>query len=101
MNEQEMNVGLTSQQQYLNDLWEEHIRSEFISHDTNATLHTMVEDAYVNHIPVLTGGVGREVLGEFYSRHFIPKMPSDTKIVPVSRTIGSERLVDEIIFQFT
>jgi carboxymethylenebutenolidase len=55
----------------------------------------------VNHIPVLTGGVGHAQLREFYSRHFIPKMPRDTEILPVSRTIGTERLVDEMIFRFT
>ena len=92
---------LTPQQQFLNDLWEEHIRDEFATKDTAATLDTMVPNAYVNHIPVLTGGVGREQLREFYSKHFIPKMPPDTEIVPVSRTIGSERLVDEMVFRFT
>lgn len=92
---------LTPQQQILNDLWEEHIRGEFSTKDTRATLDTMVPAAYVNHIPVLTGGVGRDQLREFYSLHFIPKMPPDTEIVPVSRTIGSERLVDEMIFRFT
>jgi carboxymethylenebutenolidase len=85
----------------LSELWEEHLGHEFTTHDTEATLKTMVPDAYVNHIPVLTGGVGHEQLREFYSKHFIPKMPPDTKIVPVSRTIGAERLVDEMIFQFT
>jgi len=92
---------LTPAQQYLNDLWDEHIRDEFSDKDAISTIDTMVPDAYVNHIPVLTGGVGREQLKEFYSKHFIPKMPPDTKIVPVSRTIGDERLVDEMIFQFT
>src|SRR5262249_42698701 len=62
---------------------------------------TMVPDAYVNHIPVLTGGVGREQLGDFYARLFIPKMPPDTEILPVSRTIGTNQLVDEMIFRFT
>ncbi|HET7108918.1 MAG TPA: ester cyclase [Candidatus Acidoferrum sp.] len=85
----------------LGKLWEEHLRGEFTTKDTEATLETMVPDAYVNHIPVLTGGVGHEELREFYSKHFIPKMPPDTKIVPISRTIGDERLVDEMIFQFT
>jgi carboxymethylenebutenolidase len=94
-------AGLTPAQQTLNDLWEEHLRHEFATQETNATLETMVPDAYVNHIPVLTGGVGHEQLREFYSRHFIPKMPPDTEIVPISRTIGSERLVDEMIFRFT
>lgn len=92
---------LTPEQQFLNDLWEEHIRDEFTTRDTAATIDTMVPDAYVNHVPVLTGGVGREQLREFYSRHFIPKMPPDTQIVPISRTIGSQRLVDEMIFRFT
>ena len=50
---------LTPEQQFLNDLWEEHIRDEFATKDTSATLDTMVADAYVNHIPVMTGGVGR------------------------------------------
>jgi carboxymethylenebutenolidase len=95
------NQGLAPEQQLLNDLWEKHLREEFTTHDTNATLDTMVPNAYVNHIPVLTGGVGREQLSEFYSQHFIPRMPPDTEIVPVSRTIGTERLVDEMIFRFT
>jgi carboxymethylenebutenolidase len=91
----------TSAKLPLGELWEEHLRGEFTTRDTEATLETMVADAYVNHIPVLTGGVGHEELREFYSKHFIPKMPPDTKIVPVSRTIGEERLVDEMIFLFT
>jgi carboxymethylenebutenolidase len=92
---------LTPQQQLLNDLWEEHLRQEFNTRDPEATIDTMVPDAYVNHVPVLTGGLGHNQLREFYSRHFIPKMPPDTEIVPISRTIGVERLVDEMIFRFT
>jgi carboxymethylenebutenolidase len=92
---------LTPAEQSLTDIWEKHLGDEFSTRDTEATLDTMVPDAYVNHIPVLTGGVGREQLREFYSQHFIPKMPPDTEIVPISRTIGAERLVDEMIFKFT
>jgi carboxymethylenebutenolidase len=92
---------LTANQQTLNDLWEEHVRDEFATRDTEATLRTMVPDAYVNHVPVMTGGVGHSALREFYSRRFIPQMPPDTEIVPVSRTIGTDQLVDEMIFRFT
>lgn len=88
-------------QQRLSDLWDEHVRHEFATRDTEATLSTMVLDAYVNHVPVMTGGVGREALSEFYSQHFIPRMPPDTEIIPVSRTIGSDRVVDEMLFRFT
>jgi carboxymethylenebutenolidase len=91
----------TPEQQFLNDLWEQHIREEFATRDTEATLDTMVPDAYVNHIPVLTGGVGRDELRDFYSRRFIPQMPPDTELIPVSRTIGADRLIDEFIFRFT
>jgi carboxymethylenebutenolidase len=96
-----MTSTLTPEQQRLNDLWEEHLRDEFVTRDTEATLDTMVADAYVNHVPVMTGGGGREALRAFYSRHFIPRMPLDAEIVPVSRTIGTDRIVDEIIFRFT
>ena len=82
-------------------LWDEHVKHEFVSRDTEATLRTMVEDAYVNHVPVLTGGVGRDQLREFYSKRFIPQMPPDTAMTHVSRTIGVNRVVDEMVFEFT
>ncbi len=82
-------------------LWEEHIADEFKTRDTEATLATMVPDAYVNHVPVLTGGNGIEALRAFYSTDFIPVMPPDTEITPVSRTVGDDQIVDEMIFSFT
>jgi SnoaL-like polyketide cyclase. len=94
-------ANLTAAQQDLGQLWEEHVRHEFATHNTEDTLATMVTDAYVNHIPVLTGGVGKQQLREFYSKRFIPQMPPDTEMVPLSRTIGHDQLVDEMIFKFT
>jgi carboxymethylenebutenolidase len=88
-------------QEELAQLWEEHIRHEFQTGDADATIATMVEDAYVNHIPVLTGGVGKPALRHFYATHFIPKMPPDLEMVPVSRTIGSDQLVEELVLKFT
>jgi carboxymethylenebutenolidase len=85
----------------LSRLWEEHTRHEFTTRDTESTLATMVEDAYVNHVPVLTGGAGKSALRIFYSVDFIPRMPPDTKLTPVSRTVGEDQLVDEMIFSFT
>ena len=85
----------------LPSLWQEHTDHEFVTRDTEATLATMVEDAYVNHIPVLTGGRGKEALRAFYSKDFIPSMPPDTTLVPISRTVGEDQLVDEMIFSFT
>jgi carboxymethylenebutenolidase len=94
-------TNLISAQETLRQLWEEHVQYEFSTRNTEDTLATMVDDAYVNHIPVLTGGVGREELREFYSKRFIPQMPPDTEMTPVSRTIGEDQLVDEMVFKFT
>src|SRR5438132_8881832 len=85
----------------LTQLWEEHTAHEFVTRDTESTLATMVDDAYVNHIPVLTGGFGKAALREFYSKVFIPSMPPDTALTPISRTVGADQLVDEMIFSFT
>jgi carboxymethylenebutenolidase len=85
----------------LSELWEEHTAHEFSTRDTEATLATMVDDAYVNHVPVMTGGYGKDELRAFYSTDFIPKMPPDTTLTPISRTVGDEQLVDEMIFSFT
>src|SRR5437867_10423087 len=96
-----VNKSLTAAQQRLSDLWEDHVRYEFSTRNTDDTLATMVEDAYVNHIPVLTGGSGRDELRAFYSKRFIPQMPPDTEMTPVSQTIGENQIVDEMIFKFT
>ncbi len=104
MNEQRNSgsvTSLTAAQEFMRDLWEKHVQCEFTTHNTEDTLATMVEDAYVNHIPVLTGGVGRDQLREFYSNRFIPQMPPDTEMIPISRTIGNDQLVDEMVFKFT
>lgn len=86
---------------HLEQLWEEHTTHEFATRDTESTLATMVDDAHVNHIPVMTGGRGKDALRAFYSRGFIPCMPPDTKLKPISRTVGEDQLVDEMIFSFT
>ena len=85
----------------LERLWEEHIRHEYSTRSTDDTLKTMVDDAYVDHVPVMTGGYGQAELREFYSTHFIPRMPPDMEMIPVSRTIGEDQLVDEMVVKFT
>ncbi|HKG48308.1 MAG TPA: dienelactone hydrolase family protein [Pyrinomonadaceae bacterium] len=94
-------AGCASAQQTLSQRWDDHVKYEFATRNTDDTLETMVVDAYVNHVPVMTGGVGHEELREFYSERFIPQMPPDTAMTPVSRTIGVDRIVDEMVFEFT
>ena len=82
-------------------LWEEYVADEFMVKDTQAAIDTMCDEAYVNNVPTLAGGHGKKELLAFYSQNFIPVMPPDTAITPVSRTVGENQLVDEMIFSFT
>jgi carboxymethylenebutenolidase len=85
----------------LEALWDKHTLYEFGTRDVAATMQTMVAEPYVNHSPVMTGGVGQADLARFYAHHFIPKCPADITLVPISRTIGADRLVDEMVVSFT
>ena len=92
---------LSPDQLKLDKLWEEHLESEFEAKSAVAAVNTMVAHPIVNHVPVMTGGVGRKQLEHFYGKYFIPQMPPDTEIIPISRTIGNDRIADEFLFKFT
>ncbi|MEM9371279.1 MAG: dienelactone hydrolase family protein, partial [Pseudomonadota bacterium] len=85
----------------LSHLWEMHCYYEFATRDVQETMKTMVEEPYVNHVPTMTGGVGNKHLARFYKHHFVDANPADTKLIPISRTVGTDRLVDEMLFCFT
>src|SRR5258708_5941810 len=85
----------------LSALWDNHTAQEFNDRDVDATMASMTPDAYVNHIPTMTGGYGFDELRRFYENHFIPRLPRAMRIVPVSRTIGPDRVVDQLLFCFT
>lgn len=85
----------------LEALWAEHLRGEFETKDVEATLATMVDDAYVNHMPVNTGGRGKDALRRFYRDDFIPSWPDDLETTPVNRVVGDAQLVDELHLTFT
>jgi carboxymethylenebutenolidase len=82
-------------------LWEQHTRTEFETRDVDATMATMVDAPYVNHIPTMAGGVGHDELKRFYKYHFIGANPPDTTLSMISRTVGATSLVDEMLFSFT
>jgi carboxymethylenebutenolidase len=82
-------------------VFDKHVNCEFEDKDVDATMQTMIKEPYVYHIPVLTGGKGYDEVYTFYSNSFVGKMPSDTKFVRISRTIGKDQVVDELIMTFT
>jgi len=97
MNDQELNA----EQRAMVEIWEKHMAAEFKTKSVDETMATMTPDPIVNHVPVMTGGVGYNEVRHFYSTYFIPCQPPDTDIVPVSRTVGKDRIVDELIHKFT
>jgi carboxymethylenebutenolidase len=64
-------------------------------------MQTMTKEPYVHHAPIMTGGIGHDGVYNFYKNHFIGKMPDDTKVVRISRTIDKDQVVDELIVSFT
>lgn len=85
----------------LGTIFDEHLKCEFEKHDVEATMKTMVKEPYVHHVPVLTGGIGYSGVYNFYKNEFVGKMPNDTKVERLSRTIGKDQVVDELILSFT
>ncbi|EUA12907.1 putative carboxymethylenebutenolidase [Mycobacterium kansasii 732] len=85
----------------LGAIFDEHVAHEFVAKDLAATMATMTADPYVNHVPTMMGGVGAAGVAEFYGQYFIGHWPEDTRIIPVCRTVGSDRVVDEMIMSFT
>jgi len=84
----------------LEAVWAEHLKAEFETRDVEAALATMVDDAYVNHVPVNTGGRGKEQLRPFYRDVFIPSWPEQHESTTTNRVIGDMQLVDEIHSSF-
>ena len=82
-------------------IWDRHTELEFAARAAEETMTTMVAEPYVNHVPVMTGGTGYIETLRFYKNHFVPTAPKDSALIPISRTTGADRIVDEILFCFT
>jgi hypothetical protein len=68
--------------------------------DAAATIGTMVQQPYVNHIPTGTGGIGKRALYHFYKDFFGPGSPPSLTTRLVSRTAGVDRVIDEFVLSF-
>ena len=91
----------SSAPQALVSIWKRHMAAEFEHRSADEAVSTMTPEAHVNHVPVLTGGTGQAAVRAFYAAHFIPKMPPDLELQPVSRTVGEGQLVDELVVRST
>ena len=85
----------------LEALFDAHILREFADRDVQGTMETMVPEPYVHCVPIMTGGYGGQEVRRFYSEHFVNQIPKDATVTPISRTIGKDQVVDELIVSFT
>ncbi len=88
-------------QQAMIELFQKHVGAE-LAGDLDTTMATMTDDPHLNHVPVMAGGVGREGVRAFYRNHLVGKFfPPDVQMVNVSRTVGHDQLVEELVISFT
>ena len=85
----------------LGTVFDEHMRYEFVDHDLDATMHTMSAAPRLTYVPTLTGGDGFAGMRDYYRDHFIGHWAADTRTIPIARTVGSDRMVDEMVRCFT
>lgn len=91
----------TSDHQAMVELFQKHVGAE-LAGDLETTMATMTEDPHLNHVPVMAGGVGREGVHAFYRDHLVGKFfPPDVKMTNVSRTVGHDKVVEELVISFT
>jgi carboxymethylenebutenolidase len=96
-----MRGKLSAAQKAMNDLLERHVKAE-LDGDLDTTMATMSDNPHLHNVANMMGGVGPQGVRDFYRNHLVGKFfPPDVKMVNVSRTIGTDQIVDEIVIGFT
>jgi carboxymethylenebutenolidase len=82
-------------------LFQKHVDAE-LAGDLDTTMATMTENPHLNHVASMAGGVGRDGVRAFYRDHLVGRFfPPDVKMTPVSRTVGDDQVVEELVISFT
>lgn len=91
----------TRDQKRMLEIWQQHTYAEFALRDANAALATMTWTPYVMLVPAGTGGEGRQKVAEFYEKQFLPNIPPDLQLQPVSQLFADDRIIEESVVRFT
>ncbi|KAF2715583.1 hypothetical protein K504DRAFT_469751 [Pleomassaria siparia CBS 279.74] len=86
----------------LERVWEDNVEQKYHGKDANKILNTYCNTPtpFVNFTPTMTGGIGTTELSRFYTSYFMPSSPRSFHMRLLSRTIGVDRIVDELYMQF-
>jgi carboxymethylenebutenolidase len=92
---------LSAQQEAMVALFQRHVDAE-LAGDLATTMATMTDDPHLNHVASMAGGVGRDGVLAFYRDHLVGRFfPSDVTMTNVSRTVGQDQVVEELVLSFT
>ena len=84
------------------ELFEKHVGAELAGHLDTRRWRPCATPPHLNHVPTMAGGVGRDGVRAFYRDHLVGKFfPPDVKMTNVSRTVGEDRVVEEVFISFT
>src|SRR5262249_6636766 len=87
--------------QAMTKLFDKHVNAE-LAGDLDSTMATMSDAPHLNHVPTMAGGIGRDGVRAFYRDHLVGKFfPPDMKMTSISRTVGENGVVDEVVIKFT
>lgn len=96
-----MEEKLTEKQMAMVAIFDQHVQAE-LDGDLETTMATMSDEPHLTNIPVMLGGVGKQGVRNFYKNYLVGKFfPPDMNMINVSRTIGSNQIVDEVVITFT
>ncbi|KAI0438601.1 hypothetical protein F4803DRAFT_554851 [Xylaria telfairii] len=81
---------------------ERNLDGKFYSRNLGQTMSTYTthKPPHATYFPTLTGGINAQELRRFYADYFLTTNPSSTKLTLVSRTAGTDRVVDELHLSF-
>ncbi len=96
-----MSEKLSASQQAMVELFQRHVKAE-LDGDLETTMATMSDNPHLTNVPNIMGGVGSKGVRAFYRNHLVGKFfPPDVKMQNVSRTVGNDQIVDELVISFT
>jgi carboxymethylenebutenolidase len=94
-------MTLSAEQQAMVALFQRHVDAE-LAGDLETTMATMTDSPHLNHVSSMAGGVGRDGVRAFYRDHLVGKFfPPDVTMTNVSRTVGLDQVVEELVISFT
>jgi carboxymethylenebutenolidase len=93
--------ALSDRQRAMIALFERHVEAE-LAGDLDTTMNTMTDDPHLLNVQNGIGGAGRAGVRAFYRERLVGKFfPPDVTMTPVSRTVGDDQVVDELVISFT